>query len=423
MVEVFRAINFARGVAKEGDLGFFGCHTVSIIGDFDEGSSGVGKSDRDLGCSGVEGVFDEFLDGGGGSLDDFSGGDLVDRVVIQEPDGRKVGRGEGGGTHRLSFHTVETGETELSFWGKWTENEDVIPRIVAGSCVELGQSIMFAFVGIIVGIVCTLLGYVLHHGNIAVLIQPTEFIIIFGAALGIFIGSFGMKTFTATIKAVIGLLKAPPTKEHYVELLKMMYELFNVARKEGLLGLEQHVEKPDESAIISKYPSFLGNHHAVHFMCDTLKVILTGAVGPHDLSEMMEMDLEISHEEEHRPAEALQTVGDAMPAVGIVAAVLGVIITMGKINEGPEKIGASVAAALVGTFLGIFVGYVVCAPLSKSILNKIGAEGMYMNCIRHALFSFARGESPITCVEFARRQIEPGLRPGFVELEEAVKAA
>lgn len=282
---------------------------------------------------------------------------------------------------------------------------------------------MFAFIGIIIGIVCTLLGYVMHHGQIGVLIQPTEIIILVGAALGIFLGSFGLKTFQATIKAVIGLLKAPPSKEHYVELLKMMYELFNVARKEGLLGLEQHVENPNDSAIISKYPSFLNNHHALHFFCDTLKVILTGAVGPHDLSEMMEMDLEIAHEEEHRPAEALQTVGDAMPAVGIVAAVLGVIITMGKINDGPEVIGQSVAAALVGTFMGIFIGYVICAPLSKSILTKINAEGMYLNCIRHALFSFARGESPITCVEFARRQIEPSIRPGFVELEEAVKAA
>ena len=152
-----------------------------------------------------------------------------------------------------------------------------------------------------------------------------------------------------------------------------------------------------------------------------MKVVLTGAVGPHDLSEMMELDLETAHEEEHRPVEAIQTIADGMPAVGIVAAVLGVIITMGKIDAGPSVIGHSVAAALVGTFLGIFVGYVVLAPISKSISNKCTAEGMYMNCIRHSLFSFARGESPITCVEFARRQIVPSMRPGFTELEESVK--
>lgn len=280
---------------------------------------------------------------------------------------------------------------------------------------------MFAFIGIIIGIVATLLGYILHHGNVGILIQPTEIIIIFGAAIGIFLGSYGLQTFKATLKAVTGLMKPAPDKVKYVELLRMLYELYSVARKEGLLGLEKHIETPDESAIISKFESFAKNHHAVAFLCDTLKVILTGAVGPHDLSEMMELDLEVAHEEEMVPSEALQTVADAMPAVGIVAAVLGVIITMGKINAGPEVIGMSVAAALVGTFMGIFAGYVIFAPMSKAIAAKVHAEGMYMNCIRHSLFSFARGESPITCVEFARRQIEPHMRPGFTELEEAVK--
>lgn len=280
---------------------------------------------------------------------------------------------------------------------------------------------MFAFIGIVIGIVCTLLGYIMHGGNIGILIQPTEFIIIIGAGIGIFIGSYGTKTLSSTIKGVTGLLKPEPTKQSYIDLLKMMYQLFSVARKEGLLGLEKHVENPEESEIIKKYPSFMANHHAVHFFCDTLKVILTGAVGPHDLSEMMELDLEVSHHHEMQPVEAVQNVADAMPAVGIVAAVLGVIITMGKIGGEAAAIGMSVGAALVGTFLGIFVGYVVMAPISKSMATRVHSNGMYMNCIRHALFSFARGESPITCVEFARRNIEPTVRPGFVELETAVK--
>lgn len=280
---------------------------------------------------------------------------------------------------------------------------------------------MFAFIGIIIGTVATLLGYTMHGGNIGILIQPTEFIILGGAAFGIFLASNGLSGVTASIKAVIGILKPDPTKQAYVDLLRMMYQLFSVARKEGLLGLEKHVESPESSDIISKYPSFMGNHHAVHFFCDTLKVILTGAVGPHDLSEMMELDLETAHHEEMKPADAIQNVADAMPAVGIVAAVLGVVITMGKIGGDPKIIGMSVAAALVGTFFGIFVGYVAMAPLAKAIGNKVHADGMYMNCIRHALFSFARGESPITCVEFARRNIEPSLRPGFAELEAAVK--
>lgn len=280
---------------------------------------------------------------------------------------------------------------------------------------------MFTFIGIIIAIVATLMGYTMHGGNIAILIQPTEFIILGGAAIGIFLGSNGVKVLTQSISAILGLLKPDAGKEHYVDMLKMLYKLFSVARKEGLLGLEKHIENPEQSEIISRFSSFTSNHHAVHFLCDTLKVILTGAVGPHDLSEMMELDLETAHHEEMKPADALQNVADAFPAIGIVAAVLGVVITMGKIGGDPKAIGMSVAAALVGTFLGIFAGYVILAPLSKAIAGKVQANGAYMNCIRHALFSFARGESPITCVEFARRNIEPSLRPGFAELETAVK--
>lgn len=280
---------------------------------------------------------------------------------------------------------------------------------------------MFAFVGIIVAVVATLLGYTMHGGNVAILFQPTEYIILGGAALGIFLGSNGIKVVQASIKQTIGLLKPDPTQQDYIDLLKMMYQLFSVARKEGLLGLEKHIENPEESDIISKFPSFTKNHHAVHFFCDTLKVILTGAVGPHDLSEMMELDLETAHHEEMKPSDAIQNVGDAMPAVGIVAAVLGIVITMGKIGGDPKVIGMSVGVALVGTFFGIFSGYIIFNPIAKSLSNRVNAEHAYMNCIRHSLFSFARGESPITCVEFARRNIEPSLRPGFAQLEAAVK--
>lgn len=280
---------------------------------------------------------------------------------------------------------------------------------------------MFAFIGIIAGVICVLLGYIMHGGQIAILIQPTEFIIIFGGAFGIFLASNGMKVTQQSVKAVMKLLKPEPTKQQYIDLLKMMYQLFSVARKEGLLGLESHVENPEKSNIISKFPSFTANHHATAFFADTMKVVLTGAVGPHDLSEMMEVDLEIAHQEESLPGEALQNVADAMPAMGIVAAVLGVVQTMSKIGGEASAIGMSVAVALVGTFLGIFVAYIVFGPLSRALLNRVRVEGQYLHCIRNALFSFARGESPITCVEFARRNIDPSVRPGFVELEKAVK--
>lgn len=281
---------------------------------------------------------------------------------------------------------------------------------------------MFTIVGIGIVLVAVIVGYVMHGGPIGVLIQPNEIVILAGAAAGSIIAATGMNGFKGVIQGISGLLKPDPfVKQAYVDLLKMMYQLFNVARKEGLLGLESHIEKPEESSIISNYKSFLANHHAVAFFCDTMKVILTGAVGPHDLSEMMEVDLETAHAEAHQPMHAVQTVGDAMPGFGIVAAVLGVIITMGKIGGEAAAIGESVAAALVGTFLGILLAYGIFGPLARAMELRLNSEAAYLNCIRYALFSFARGESPITCVEFARRNIDPANRPGFAEMEAAVK--
>lgn len=281
---------------------------------------------------------------------------------------------------------------------------------------------MFTIIGIVVVLLAVVVGYAMHGGQFGVLIQINELVILLGCGFGSFLAANGMKAVTGALQAFLGLLKPDPfVKSAYIDLLKMMYQLFNVARKEGLLGLEKHIETPESSEIISKFPSFLANHHAVHFFCDTMKVVLTGAVGPHDLAEMMELDLEIAHAEAKAPAEAIQTMGDAMPGFGIVAAVLGVIITMGKIGGEAAEIGHSVAAALVGTFMGILFAYGIFAPVSKAIEVRLKSEEQYMNCIRFALFSFARGESPITCVEFARRNIEPGARPGFMEMEAAVK--
>ncbi len=281
---------------------------------------------------------------------------------------------------------------------------------------------MFVIIGIVVVLVAVVVGYTMHGGNIAVLIQINEFIVLGGAALGSFLAANGMDKLKTAIQSVMKLLKPDPyTKQAYLDVLRMMYQLFNVARKEGLLGLEKHIETPSESEIIKKYPSFLANHHASAFFCDTMKVILTGAVGPHDLSEMMELDLEIAHAEAKVPAEAVQTVADAMPAFGIVAAVLGVIITMGKIGGEAAEIGHSVAGALVGTFLGVLLSYGLFGPIARAMELRLKSEEQYMNCLRFALFSFARGESPITCVEFARRNIEPNVRPGFVEMEKVVK--
>ncbi len=281
---------------------------------------------------------------------------------------------------------------------------------------------MFTIIGVFIVLGAVVVGYVMHHGNMAVLIQINEMIILGGAGFGSLMAGHGMAGVKGVIQGTIGLLKPDPyTKGAFSDLLKMMYQLFNVARKEGLLGLEKHIEDPVKSDILGKYPTFINNHHACDFFCDTLKVILSGSVGPHDLSDMMELDLEVAHHAAMLPSAAMQTTSDAMPGFGIVAAVLGVIITMGKIGGEAAAIGESVAAALVGTFLGILLAYGIFSPISKAMELRLGSEGMYMNCIRHALFSFARGEAPITCVEFARRNIDPVVRPGFSEMENAVK--
>jgi len=281
---------------------------------------------------------------------------------------------------------------------------------------------MFVIIGVVMVLGCVVAGYAMHGGNFAVLMQINEFIILAGAGFGSFLAANGMVHCKSTVAAVTGLLKPDPyTQQAYNDLLRMMYQLFNIARKEGLLGLEKHVEEPEKSDIMNIYPTFIANHHATAFLCDTLKVILTGSVSPHDLSEMMELDLETAHKEAELPVTALQAVGDAMPGFGIVAAVLGVIITMGKIGGEASEVGRSVAAALVGTFLGILLAYGVFAPMARAIELRLRSENQFLNCIRYALFSFARGESPITCVEFARRNIDPSVRPGFAAMEKAVK--
>ncbi|MFW6331410.1 MAG: MotA/TolQ/ExbB proton channel family protein, partial [Gemmatimonadota bacterium] len=184
-----------------------------------------------------------------------------------------------------------------------------------------------------------------------------------------------------------------------------------------LVGIEQHIEEPESSELFNKYPTVRKQHHAVSFLADTMKVLLTGAVADHHLAEILDLDMETQHEAAMKPANEMATIGDAMPGFGIVAAVLGVIITMGKIGGAAAEIGYAVAAALVGTFVGILLAYGVFGPISQAMAARVSAEESYMGVIRTALLSFARGDPPITSVEFARRNIEPADRPTFAELE------
>jgi len=227
-----------------------------------------------------------------------------------------------------------------------------------------------------------------------------------------------MSVIKGAFGGVIGLLKPNPySHEAYSELLQVLYEVFQRARKDGLVGLEAHIEEPEKSDIFKKYPFFSNNHHALPFLCDTLKVLLTGAVEDHHLAEILDLDLERQHQEGHAIPTALSKIGDALPGFGIVAAVLGVVITMGSIGGSASEIGEKVAAALVGTFLGILLSYGVVGPMANALEARNRAESAYMNCIRTALLSFARGDAPMTCVEFARRNIEPLDRPTFADLE------
>ena len=283
---------------------------------------------------------------------------------------------------------------------------------------------MFAIIGILVVIGAVVGGYLMEHGNLLVLVQPAELVTIGGAALGTLLIANPLSVVIKVIKGLIGVLSGPPySKKFYLETLKMLNDLFQKARKGGLAQLEPDVEEPDKSAVFANYPKFLKNHHALYFVCDTMRMAISGGVGHFELDQMMETDMEVHHHEASVPVSALSTVADALPGLGIVAAVLGVVITMGSLGGPPAEIGHKVAAALVGTFLGILMCYGFFGPLASSMTKGIDAEGQYYQCLRVALINFVRGAPPILAVESARRMIPADMRPSFKEMEEQFKGA
>lgn len=277
---------------------------------------------------------------------------------------------------------------------------------------------MFIIIGLGVVFGSIIVGYTMHGGDLMVLIQISEFVIIGGAGLGAVMIANRPRELVRITKDTLGLLSPTPFKrESYSELLQVLYDLFYAAKRDGLVGIEQHIENPEESELFAKYPTVQQQHHAVSFLADTMKVLLTGAVADHHLAEILELDMERQHESALMSSHAMSRLGDAMPAFGIVAAVLGVIITMGYIGGSPEVVGKAIAAALVGTFLGVLLAYGVFGPLAAALEARASGEESYMGVIRTALLSFARGDPPITSVEFARRNIDPEDRPSFAELE------
>jgi chemotaxis protein MotA len=281
---------------------------------------------------------------------------------------------------------------------------------------------MFAIIGIIVVFVSVIGGFLMEKGKMAVLIQPAELLILGGAALGTLLMANPIYIIKGVVSGMLGILKGSPfTKVRYLSTLKMMYQFLNKVRKEGLLSVEMDVEKPKESTIFKNYPDFLADHHAKDFVCDTLRMAITGGVEPFDMDQMMELDMEVHHHEATQPIASLSTVADALPGLGIVAAVLGVVITMGSLGGPPEEIGEHVAAALVGTFLGILACYGVVGPLSSNMAKTADAHDEYLHVLRVLILSFLKGAAPMIAIEIGRRAIPAYVRPTFDEMEKNCK--
>jgi len=274
--------------------------------------------------------------------------------------------------------------------------------------------------GIIFVLACVLGGFVLHHGNLAALFVPTEYLIIGGCLLGGMIIKNPPSVLKRSMGEIFALIKGTSIrKRHYLELLQMLYELLQLSRKEGVLALESHVNDPKASSVFGKFPSFMRNHEAVHFTCDTLKLFVAGVMD--GLDDLMERDLEVLHHEEMEPADALNAAADSLPAIGIVAAVLGIILTMSAIDEGAASVGRKVAGALVGTFLGVFVAYGFVGPMAGAVRNNAEERSRYLQCIRHVLAAGVTGMNPALAVEMGRRSIYGVDRPSFEELESTLK--
>jgi chemotaxis protein MotA len=261
----------------------------------------------------------------------------------------------------------------------------------------------------------------MEHGNLKVLIQPAEFIVIGGAAIGTVLIANPLHILTEVVGGVVGVFKGSKyNKATYLDLLKMMFDLLNKARKEGLMSLEADVEDAAKSAILSKHPAFLKDHHAKDFLCDTMRMAVTGTEA-FDLDQLLDLDMEVHHHETAQPVAALSSMADSLPGLGIVAAVLGVVITMGALGGPPEEIGRKVAAALVGTFLGILLCYGLVGPLAANMGKAAEDQSAYLSVLRVVMISFLKGSAPIMAVEFGRRAIPGHVRPSFQEVEKSCR--
>jgi chemotaxis protein MotA len=281
---------------------------------------------------------------------------------------------------------------------------------------------MFSIIGIVVVFGAVIGGFLMEKGPMTVLMQPSEFLIIGGAAIGTLLSANPMYVLKKIVGALTSILKGSKySRARYIETLKMMFQIFNKARKEGLAGIETDIEEPAKSPVFSKYPNFIANHHVRDFVCDTLRMAVTGGASAFDLDQMMEQDMDVHHAGEALVVSSLSTVADSLPGLGIVAAVLGVVVTMSALGGPPEELGHKVAAALVGTFLGILLCYGVVGPLGSNLSKIVDDEHAYYHVLRVLLLGFIKGMSPSLAIEMARRSIPEHVRPGFQEVEKACR--
>ncbi len=282
---------------------------------------------------------------------------------------------------------------------------------------------MALILGAVIVVLCTFGGYVAMGGKLGVLWQPFELVIIGGAAFGAFIIANTAPVLKGALGALKASLKGPAyDKDSYVELLGLLYQVFKLAKTKGNLALETHVENPEDSPLFQQFPSVLNDHHAITFLCDYLRMITLGVENAHEVESLMDEELETHHHEHHQLAHALQSMADGMPALGIVAAVLGVIKTMGSITEPPEILGKLIGGALVGTFLGVWLSYGFIAPIATKAQATYDAEAKFLQCIKAGLLAHINGSAPAVSVEFARKALLSTDRPTFYEVEDAVAA-
>ncbi len=283
---------------------------------------------------------------------------------------------------------------------------------------------MLIVIGYILVLGATLGGFMIAGGKPMVLMHVSEFIVIGGIAAGMLVVASPAKTIRQLIHATLVALRgALPRKADYMDLFKILYELFMTGKKSGLIALDEHVSSPETSAIFRKYPGFLKHKDRVLFLCNGLKPIIDGKIKPDQLQPLLETEIRAKEEEGHGPVTILSLIGDSLPGIGIIAAVLGIINTMAAIADGPEAVGERVAAALTGTFLGILGAYGFVNPLTNRIRSNDQMEIKFFNCMATAISSFARGLAPIMAIEIARRSLDPTLTPGADELEQELKQA